>query len=83
MVQALRPTSVWALADATRKPADLSRYLESLGPVDALAVYAAAASTDPATVLGLDRPVAWLDGRPATAAGWAALLCARLAGEQR
>jgi hypothetical protein len=81
MVQALRPTAVWALVDATRKPADLARHLASLGSVDALAVHAAAASGDPATVLSLGLPVASLDGRPATPGGWAALLCERLAVE--
>jgi hypothetical protein len=81
MVQALRPTATWAVVDATRKPADLARYLRSLGAVDALAVHATGASGDPATVLQLGVPVAWLDGRPATAGGWAGLLCERLAGE--
>jgi hypothetical protein len=81
MVQALRPTAVWAVLDATRKPEDLARYLRLLGPVDAVAVHATGASGTPATVLELGLPVACLDGRPATPSGWAALLCARLAGE--
>ncbi|HVQ95044.1 MAG TPA: hypothetical protein VMU51_28685 [Mycobacteriales bacterium] len=80
MVEALRPTAVWAVVDATRKPADLARYLQSLGTVDALAVHATGFSGDPATVLRLGVPVAWLDGRPANAGTWAALLCDRLAG---
>jgi len=40
-------------------------------------VHATAASADPATVLGLGLPVAYLDGRPATPSAWAALLCER------
>jgi hypothetical protein len=80
MVEALRPTAVWAVVDATRKPADLARYLQALGTVDALAVHATGFSGDPATVLRLGVPVAWLDGRPAKAGTWAALLCDRLAG---
>jgi hypothetical protein len=80
MVEALRPTAVWAMVDATRKPADLARHLRSLGTVDALAVYATGVSGDPATVLELGVPVAWLDGRPATPGTWAGLLCERLVG---
>jgi hypothetical protein len=80
MAAALRPTAVWALVDATRKPADLARHLDALGPVDALAVHGTAASADPGTVLGLGMPVACLDGRLATPSRWAALLCERLAG---
>jgi hypothetical protein len=32
-------------------------------------------------VLGLGLPVAYLDDRPASASGWAALLCERLAAK--
>jgi len=80
VLDALRPSAVWAVVDATRKPADTARHLAGLGRVDALAVHGAAVTADPGTVLGLDRPVAYLDGRPATVQAWAALLCARLAG---
>jgi len=79
MVQALDPTVVWAVADATRKAPDTRRYLSGLGRVDALAVHAVAVTADPATVLALDAPVVLLDGQPATAHGWAALLCRRMA----
>jgi hypothetical protein len=80
MLDALRPTAVWAAVDATRKAADLAAYLDQVGPVDAVAVHSVAASFDPATVLGLSLPVSYLDGRPASPAAWAALLCERLAG---
>jgi hypothetical protein len=79
VTKALRPTAVWALVDSTRKTADIARYLRSLGPVDALAVHGTPASADPATVLHLGLPVAYLDGQPATPNRWAALLCERLA----
>jgi hypothetical protein len=79
MLSALRPTAVWAVVDATRKAADLARWLDGFGEVEAVAVHAAQASADPATVLGLALPVSYLDGRPASPASWAALLCERLA----
>jgi hypothetical protein len=76
--RALRATAVWAVVDCTRKAADLARHLRSLDRVDALAGHAAGASDDPATVLGLGLPVAYLDGHPATPSAWAALLCEQL-----
>jgi hypothetical protein len=79
ILEALRPTAVWGVVDATRKPADLAAYLDLIGPLDAIAVHATGASRDPATVLGLELPVSYLDGRPANAAAWAGLLCERLA----
>jgi hypothetical protein len=78
MLDALRPTAVWAVVDATRKAADLAAYLDQVGPVEAVAVHSAGSSYDPATVLGLSLPVSYLDGRPASPAAWAGLLCERL-----
>jgi hypothetical protein len=75
---ALAPTAVWAAVDATRKTSETTRHLRSLGPVDALGVYGAGDCGDPASVLGLDAPVALLDGRPADPHAWAALLSQRL-----
>jgi hypothetical protein len=75
---ALAPTAIWAAVDATRKTTETTRHLRSLGPVDALGVYGAADCADPASVLGLDAPVAQLDGRSADPHAWAALLSQRL-----
>jgi hypothetical protein len=79
VTRALRPTAVWALVDCTRKTGDLTRHLATLGPLDAIALHGTPASADPATVQQLGLPVAYLDGRPATAGRWAGLLCALLA----
>jgi hypothetical protein len=59
VADAMGATAVWAVVDATRKTADLTRYLRALGPVDALAVHAIADTADPASVLGLPSPKAW------------------------
>jgi hypothetical protein len=78
VADAIGATAIWAVVDATRKTSDLIRHLDSLGRVDALAVHAVAETGDPATVLGLPAPVAYLDGRPASPRAWAALLTERL-----
>ena len=46
MLTALRPNAVWAVVDATRKPADLIRWLDGIGAVDAVAVHAARAARE-------------------------------------
>jgi hypothetical protein len=74
VLRALRPDAVWAVVDATRKPTDTRARLAAIELVDALVVIGAADTGSPATVLELDRPVAMLDGRPATAERWAAAL---------
>jgi hypothetical protein len=75
---ALGASAVWAVVDATRKTADTARHLRAIGDVDALAVHGARVTADPASPLGLSQPVALLEGRPATAQAWAALLAERL-----
>ncbi|WP_127783038.1 hypothetical protein [Rhodococcus sp. X156] len=77
MLQALHPTVVWAVVDATSKTEDTRARLRPLG-VDALCVHSSRRSTSPATVWDLDLPVALLDGRPADATAWAGLLFALL-----
>jgi hypothetical protein len=81
VAEALGVTALWALVDATRKTADVARYVRALGIVDAIAVHGTAATGDPASVLSLGVPVALLDGRRATPQTWAALLCDRLGVE--
>jgi hypothetical protein len=79
--EALGATALWAVVDATRKTADTARHLRTLGDVEALVVHSVELTADPATVLGLDRPIFSLDGKPATPHAWAAMLCARIAAD--
>jgi hypothetical protein len=81
MSEALGATALWAVVDATRKTADTARHLRTLGEVEALVVHSVELTADPATVLGLDRPIFALDGKPATPHAWAAMLCARIAAD--
>jgi len=52
---------------------------DSLGGLDAIALDGLDDTTTPASILGTGIPVARLDGRPASAALWTALLLERLA----
>lgn len=82
VADALGARTVWALADATRKPADLTDHLLTLGRIDGLVVAGTAASRDPASVLStsidLAVPTVLLEGRPADPATWSSLLLERL-----
>jgi hypothetical protein len=78
VLEVLDPTAVWLVVPATRKTGDVAEWAKRLGPADGLVVTEVAASQDPASVLCLGIPVAWLDGRPATAGAWAGLLVERL-----
>ncbi len=75
---ALKPDAVWAVASATRKAADVARWIDRIGRTDGLVITDVDASSDPASVLELGVPVAWLDGRPATPGAWAGLIVDRL-----
>lgn len=74
LLAALQPTMTIAVVDATRKTEDSQRWLDSLGPVDALAVHSARRTSSPASVWELGAPVCLLDGRPAIDAEWFSLL---------
>jgi len=82
VADALGARAVWALVDATSKPADLLDHLVTLGRLDGLAVRATGASRDPASVLrpalDLCLPTVLLEGRRGDAAAWASLLLERL-----
>ncbi|QNG37641.1 hypothetical protein F1C76_14540 [Geodermatophilaceae bacterium NBWT11] len=81
VLEALAPTAVWGVLDATRKPADLAGWVRALPRVDAVVVTETESSADPAALLdGLTVPVAVVDGARATPHRWAALLCERSAG---
>ena len=77
--------AVWAVVDATRKPADVIDHLATMGRVDGLVIRSTAVTRDPGSVLEVVRetgvPTVLLEGRAGTAAAWAALLLDRL-GEQ-
>jgi hypothetical protein len=73
MIGEFEPTAIWAIVDATRRPADLARWLRSVGPVDALAVVNATLTTNLSEILDLGIPIATLDGQPATVETWATL----------
>jgi hypothetical protein len=77
-VAALDAATVWLVVPATRKTEDVARWADRLGHTDGLVVTDVDASSDPASVLQLNIPVAWLDGRPATPGAWAGLLVDRL-----
>lgn len=70
--------AVWLVVPATRKTDDVAKWANRLGRTDGLVVTDVDASSDPASVLQLGFPVAWLDGRPATPGAWAGLIVDRL-----
>lgn len=77
LLRDVRPDQVWAVVDARTKPADAAAWtgaVTALRPADALAVHGLLETTAPGTVLGLDLPVAWVDGLPASRLLWAAAL---------
>jgi hypothetical protein len=74
LLAALAPTASWAAIDARWKTEDSRAYLNRIGTVDALAVYAAELSGSPASVWDLDLPLGMLDGRPPTTFAWTGLL---------
>ena len=83
VIAALQPDAVWAIVDATSKPADTRRALGSLGSPDALIVTNADRTTSPATVWELGIPIAMLGDRPSSGPAWAVLLLEALAELER
>lgn len=83
VLDALGVRTVWAIVDATRKPADVDRQLDGVGRIDALVVRGTTSTGDPGSCLGLalgrGLPTPFLDGRRGDAAGWASLLLERAA----
>jgi hypothetical protein len=77
-LEVLDATAVWLVVPATRKTRDVADWANRLRRADALVVTDVDASNDPASVLQLGIPVAWLDGRPATPGTWAGLIVERL-----
>jgi hypothetical protein len=79
ILRQLAPEATWAVADARWRTSEIRAVLAQLQAVDALAVVHATRTVSPAGIWELDLPVALVDGRPATAPVWAALLFDRLA----
>lgn len=71
---ALQPSAIWAAVKAGHKNEDVIAWADRLGGIDALALTSIEDTVSPAALLQTGIPVARLDGRPATAAWWTALL---------
>lgn len=78
MLDALLPSLVLGHVDAGRKPEDVAAWSAAVGGLDAVALTGIDRTTTPAAVLATGIPVATIDGQPATASRWAALLTDRL-----
>jgi hypothetical protein len=77
LVASFDPDQVWAVVEADRSLADARRWMTAVAqhrPFDALAARNVSATSQPAAVLELGVPVGLLDGFPASALVWAALL---------
>ncbi len=74
LIAALRPTAVWGVVDSTSKTEDIEVWADAVGGIDALALENLDATVSPAAALGAGIPVALLDGQPATAPLWAAVI---------
>jgi hypothetical protein len=80
VLREVKADAVIAVVDATRPLDEITRWIEALEQVDALALDGALDGDRPAGVLALDLPVIRVDGISVDRVGWAALLCAQLAG---
>lgn len=77
LVASFDPDQVWAVVEADRSLADARRWMTAVAqhrPFDALAARNVSATSQPAAILELGVPVGLLDGFPASALVWAALL---------
>jgi hypothetical protein len=78
LLDAVEPTMVWGVVEASRKAEDIRDWARRLGGLDALAVTGLDDTVSPATVLGAGVPVGLLDGHEASASRWTAVLCEHL-----
>jgi len=78
LLEAVEPTMVWGIVEASQKAEDIRDWARRLGGLDALAVTGLDDTVSPATVLGAGVPVGLLDGHEATASRWTAVLAEHL-----
>jgi hypothetical protein len=78
ILDSVKAEAVIAVVDAGRPMAEITRWIEALGPVDAIALDGALDALTPAAALSLHVPVIRVDGISVDRIGWAALLCAQL-----
>lgn len=78
LLEAVEPTMVWGVVEASRKAEDIRDWAKRLGGLDALAVTGLDDTVSPATVLGAGVPVGLLDGHEASASRWTAVLSEHL-----
>jgi hypothetical protein len=78
LLEALEPTQVWGVVEATRKAEDIRDWAVHVGGLDALAVHGLDDTASPASVLSVGVPVGLLDGEEATPLRWTSIVTARL-----
>jgi hypothetical protein len=79
IIEALEPTVVFGVVDASRKIEDITSWSDALGGFDALCLNGLDDTVSPASALATGLPVALIDGEPATAERWTDLLLDRIA----
>jgi hypothetical protein len=77
----LTPDQTWLAVRAGARTEDVTTLAKLVGGADVLCLSDMGATSAPATLLGLDLPVATLDGVAATPRRWATLITERLDGE--
>lgn len=85
LVASFDPDQVWAVVEADRNVLDIRRWMAATSEnrrYDAITATTVASTTAPAAILDFDTPVGIIDGLPATAVVWAALLSEHLADPQ-
>jgi hypothetical protein len=78
VIEALHPTLVLGVVDATSKIEDVAAWVEGLGGVDGLVIDSPASTVSPADLLRLSIPVCRLGAGPANPARWATTILDRV-----
>ena len=79
VLDALDPTMVLGVVDASVKPEDICAWAADIGGIDVLALDRLGATCSPGSAFACGLPVALLDGEAATPARWAELVAERMA----
>lgn len=74
VLEALDPSLVVGVVEASAKPEDVCAWALDLGGIDAIALEGTAFSCTPVSVIACGLPVALIDGQPATPERWLALM---------